>query len=97
MFQEGHKDKLVLLECGASYPSDFYMFNLHPMLVYVQVGRLKVCCVAISSSPYCPSPFVFHQVLQTLAKEHHKDANERTQVLDAARRLFELPSVSGRQ
>ena len=35
--------KLVLLECDASFPSDLAHTTLHPMIVYIQIARQKVC------------------------------------------------------
>ena len=87
--------KLVLLECDASFPSDLAHTTLHPMIVYIQIARQKVCegggegrredsrcaCEVISLT----------QVLQKLVKEMTANSREREDQLDAAYRLYEDP------
>lgn len=43
VYRVGPTLKLVLLECDASFPSDLAHTTLHPMIVYIQIARQKVC------------------------------------------------------
>lgn len=42
VYDAGKNDRIVYLDCNASFPSEITNLDLHPLLVYIQVNRLQV-------------------------------------------------------
>ena len=42
VYESAANDNLVLLDCDASFPSDIMHLDLHPIIAYIQISRLKV-------------------------------------------------------
>ena len=42
IYEGGKNDKLVYLDCDASFPAEIISLNIHPIIVYIQISRLKV-------------------------------------------------------
>ena len=42
IYEAGKNDKLVYLDCDASFPAEIISLNIHPIIVYIQISRLKV-------------------------------------------------------
>ena len=42
VYEAGKSNHIVYLECDASYPSEIANLELHPLIVYIQVGRIEV-------------------------------------------------------
>lgn len=39
----GSELQLVFLDSDASFPSDLQAANIHPMFIYIEIARQKVC------------------------------------------------------
>lgn len=42
VYEAGKNDRLVYVDCDASFPSEIANLDIHPIIVYIQVSRLQV-------------------------------------------------------